>query len=70
MNFTVSGVGIFMAIKLEDIFRYIPFREERITLTGHWHILSVLSGTIILFYLMSEVFPVKVKMKKIFLIIL
>ncbi len=66
MNFTVSGVGIFMAIKLESLFRYIPFREERITLTGHWHILSVLTGTIILFYLMSEVFPIKGKMKKIF----
>ncbi len=66
MNFTVSGVGIFMAIKLEDLFRYIPFREERITLVGHWHILSVLSGTIILFYLMSEVFPVKTKLRKIF----
>ena len=66
MNFTVSGVGIFMAIKLEALFRYIPFREERITLTGHWHILSVLTGTIILFYLMSEVFPVKGKMRKLY----
>jgi len=66
MNFTVSGVGIFMAIKLESLFRYIPFREERITLTGHWHILSVLSGTIILFYLMSEVFPIEGKLRKSF----
>ncbi|MCK5071767.1 MAG: SUMF1/EgtB/PvdO family nonheme iron enzyme [Desulfocapsa sp.] len=66
MNFTVSGVGIFMAIKLEAIFRYIPFREERITLVGHWHILSVLTGTIVLFYLMSEVFPVNKKMRKIY----
>ncbi len=66
MNFTVSGVGIFMAIKLEPIFRVIPFREERITLTGHWHILSALTGTIILFYLMSEVFPIRGKVRKAF----
>jgi len=64
MNFTVSGVGIFMAIRLEEIFRTIPFREERITLTGHWHILAALTGTIVLFYLLSEVFPLKGKMRK------
>jgi hypothetical protein len=50
MNFTVSGVGIFMAVKLDEIFRVWPHREERITLTGHWHILSGLIATIILFY--------------------
>ena len=50
MNFTVSGVGIFMAIRLEQIFRVWPAREERITLTGHWHILAALIATIILFY--------------------
>jgi len=50
MNFTVSGVGIFMAVKLETIFRVWPFMEERITLTGHWHILSALVATIILMY--------------------
>lgn len=50
MNFTVSGVGIFMAIKLDEIFRVWPAREERITLTGHWHILSGIIATIILFY--------------------
>ena len=65
MNFTVSGVGIFMAIKLEDIFRYIPFREERIALVGHWHVLAALIGTIILFYLMSEVFPIRNRLRKI-----
>ncbi len=48
MNFTVSGVGIFMAVKLEEIFRVWPMREERIVLTGHWHILSGLIATIIL----------------------
>ncbi len=50
MNFTVSGVGIFMAIRLEQIFRVWPAREERITLTGHWHILAALIATIIIMY--------------------
>ncbi len=50
MNFTVSGVGIFMAIKLDKIFRVWPAREERITLTGHWHILAALIATIIIMY--------------------
>jgi len=50
MNFTVSGVGIFMAVKLDEIFRVWPHREERIILTGHWHILSGLIATIILLY--------------------
>jgi hypothetical protein len=50
MNFTVSGVGIFMAAKLTEIFRVWPHREERITLTGHWHILASLIATIILMY--------------------
>jgi hypothetical protein len=50
MNFTVSGVGIFMAVKLEEIFRVWPHREERITLTGHWHILASLIATIIVLY--------------------
>lgn len=50
MNFTVSGVGIFMAVKLDEIFRVWPHREERVILTGHWHILSGLIATILLFY--------------------
>jgi hypothetical protein len=50
MNFTVSGVGIFMAAKLDEIIRVWPAREERITLTGHWHILSGIIATILLFY--------------------
>ncbi|NWG34611.1 MAG: hypothetical protein HXY42_09230 [Chloroflexi bacterium] len=50
MNFTTSGIGIFMAIKLDDIFRLWPAREERIELTGHWHALSAIIATIILFY--------------------
>ena len=50
MNFTVSGIGIFMAVKLDEIFRVWPAREERISLTGHWHILAGIIATIILFY--------------------
>jgi hypothetical protein len=50
MNFNVSGVGIFMAVNLTEIMRVMPWREERITLTGHWHILSALIATIILLY--------------------
>jgi hypothetical protein len=50
MNFTVSGIGIFMAINLDEIFRVWPAREERIELTGHWHVLSAIIATIILLY--------------------
>lgn len=50
MNFTVSGVGIFVAVKLDEIFRVWPWRDERYILTGHWHILSVLTATILLLY--------------------
>ncbi|MFO7172026.1 MAG: hypothetical protein DIU70_003525 [Bacillota bacterium] len=50
MNFVVSGVGIFMAIRLDEIFRVWPHREERIALTGHWHALSFLTATILLCY--------------------
>jgi len=50
MNFTVSGVGIFMAVRLDEIFRVWPAREERIELTGHWHVLSAIVATIILMY--------------------
>jgi hypothetical protein len=39
-----------MAVKLDEIFRVWPHREERIILTGHWHILSGIIATIILFY--------------------
>ncbi|MBW1869870.1 MAG: hypothetical protein JRI73_11450, partial [Deltaproteobacteria bacterium] len=37
MNFTTSFIGIFMAVRLDEIFRVWPAREERIELTGHWH---------------------------------
>ena len=50
MNFSVTFIGLFMAAKLEDIMRVWPAREERITLTGHWHILATLIATIMLFY--------------------
>ena len=50
MNFTTSGIGIFMAVRLDEIFRVWPAREERIELTGHWHVLSAIVATIILFY--------------------
>jgi hypothetical protein len=50
MNFTTSGIGIFMAIRLDEIVRLWPAREERIELTGHWHALSAIIATIILMY--------------------
>jgi hypothetical protein len=50
MNFTTSFVGIFMAVKLDKIFRLWPAYEERIELTGHWHALSAIIATIILLY--------------------
>lgn len=49
MNFTVSGVGIFAAVNLTEILRVWPHRDERLMLTGHWHILSGIIATIILF---------------------
>ncbi len=63
MNFTVSGVGIFMAIKLDKIFRVWPAREERISLTGHWHILAALIATIILMYY-ADISGLKGKVRK------
>ncbi len=50
MNFVVTFVGIFMAIRLDAIIRKWPLREEQAALTGHWHILSGIIATIILFY--------------------
>jgi len=63
MNFTVSGVGIFMAIKLDEIFRVWPAREERVTLTGHWHILSAIVATIIIMYYV-DIVGIKGKTRK------
>jgi len=50
MNLVVTGPGLFMAARLEKVFRVWPLREERIILTGHWHILSAVIATIILLY--------------------
>ncbi len=50
MNFTVSGIGIFTAVKLDEIFRQWQFMDERSILTGHWHILATLTATILLMY--------------------
>lgn len=50
MNFTVSGIGIFTAVKLDEIFRQWQFMDERSILTGHWHILGTLMATILLLY--------------------
>ena len=50
MNFTVSGVGIFTAVKLDEIFRNWQYMDERSILTGHWHILGTLTATILLLY--------------------
>ncbi len=50
MNFVVSGVGIFVAVKLDEIFRVWQFMDERSILTGHWHILATLTATILLLY--------------------
>ena len=50
MNFVVSFPGIFMAVMLDEIFRVWPLRDERVILTGHWHILSGIIATIILLY--------------------
>ncbi len=50
MNFVVTAVGIFMAIKLDEIIRQWPAREERVALTGHWHVLAGIIATIILLY--------------------
>jgi hypothetical protein len=50
MNFVVTAVGIFMAIQLDKIIRMWPAREERIGLTGHWHVLAGIIATIILLY--------------------
>lgn len=50
MNFVVTAVGILMAIKLDEIIRTWPAREERVALTGHWHVLSGIIATIILLH--------------------
>ncbi len=65
MNFTTSGIGIFMAIRLDEIFRLWPHREERIELTGHWHALSAIIATIILMYY-GDIIGLKGKIRQIY----
>jgi hypothetical protein len=50
MNVIVTFVGIFMALRLDKVIRTWPAREERVILTGHWHILAGIIATIILLY--------------------
>ncbi len=63
MNFTTSFIGIFMAVKLAEIFRVWPAHEERIELTGHWHVLSAIIATIILLYY-GDMLGLKGKIRK------
>jgi hypothetical protein len=58
-------VGIFMAAKLDEIFRVWPHRDERVILTGHWHILAALIATIILLYY-ADLAGLKGRARKIF----
>ena len=55
MNFVVTFVGIFMAIRLDKVMMLLPLREERITLTGHWHILAGFIATVLLLYYADRV---------------
>jgi len=63
MNFTTSFLGIFMAIRLDEIFRVWPAREERIELTGHWHVLAAIIATIVLLYY-GEMIGLKGKLRQ------
>jgi len=65
MNFVVSFPGLFMAAKLEDIFRVWSLRQERSILTGHWHVLSGIIATIILF-LYADIAGLKGRTRQIF----
>ncbi len=65
MNFTTSFLGIFMAIRLDEIFRVWPAREERIELTGHWHALSAIIATIILLYF-GDMIGLKGKLRQLY----
>lgn len=50
MNFVTTFIGLFMAARLDKLIRTWDAREERVILTGHWHVLSALVATILLFY--------------------
>ena len=63
MNFTTSFVGIFFAINLDEVIREWPAREERIELTGHWHVLAAITASILLFYF-ADMMGLKGKARK------
>lgn len=65
MNFSTSFLGIFMAVKLDEIFRVWPALEERIELTGHWHALSAVIATILLLYY-GDIIGLKGKARQIY----
>ena len=65
MNFTASGIGIFYAVRLDEIFRMWAHRDERIELTGHWHVLSAIIATIILLYY-GDMIGLKGKTRKLY----
>jgi hypothetical protein len=65
MNFVVTFIGLFMAIRLDKVVRVWPQREERITLTGHWHILAGIIATIILLYY-ADAIGLKGRARKLF----
>jgi hypothetical protein len=54
-----------MAVKLDEIFRVWPLREERVILTGHWHVLSGIVATIILLYY-ADLAGLKGRVRKLF----
>ena len=54
-----------MAIRLDKVIRVWPQREERITLTGHWHILAGIIATIILLYY-ADLIGLKGRTRKLF----
>ena len=63
MNFTTSFIGIYFALNLDEVIRKWPAREEQIELTGHWHVLSTIIATIILFYF-ADMMGLKGKARK------
>lgn len=65
MNFVVTFIGLFMAIRLDKVIRVWPQREERITLTGHWHILASIVATIIILYY-ADLIGLKGRARKLF----
>ena len=65
MNFVVSFVGIFMAIRLDKVIRLWTLREERVALTGHWHVLAGIIATMILLYY-ADMAGLKGKVRQIF----